>query len=74
MKLPPNTIKVAPENLCDVCKKEKALYYNLTYYMHICSIKCFEDFVRGYNKEIDEIAIKKLDPDEMDKLKRGKDV
>lgn len=64
MDLPPNIIKVAPENICDVCKKRKALYYNLTYYVHICSIGCYKTFVQGYNREINEIAIKLLKPDE----------
>jgi len=66
MNLPPNTIKVAPENICDVCKEKQAKYYNTTYYIHICSIECFEMFVVGYNREIEEISRKLLEPDEPD--------
>lgn len=73
MNLPPNTVKVEPENKCDVCRKKDAPYYNLTYYIHICSGECFEIFCEGYNREIDEIARKKLDPDETETLKKGRD-
>ncbi|MCK4816861.1 hypothetical protein KA005_13915 [bacterium] len=71
MNLPPNTVKVALENKCDVCKEEDAKYYNTTYYIHICSIECFEKFVVGYDREIEEIARTLLVPDETDAL--GKD-
>ena len=64
MNLPPNTVEVSPENKCDVCKKNDAKYYNITYYIHICSIECFEKFVVGYNEEIEGIARKLLEPDE----------
>ena len=73
MNLPPNTVKVAPENKCDVCREKDAPYYNLTYYIHICSCECFKMFCEGYNREIDEIARKKLAPDEVETLKKGRD-
>jgi len=63
MDLLPNTVKVAPENICDICKKRKASYYNLMYYIHICSTECYEKFIEGYNREINEIAIKLWKPD-----------
>jgi len=65
MILPPNTIEVKPENKCDICKVNIAKYYNIQYYIHICSNECFEKFIMGYNREIEEIARRKLDPDEM---------
>lgn len=74
MKLPPNTIEVAPENICDVCKEKLAKYYNITYYIHVCSIKCFETFVGGYNREIEEISRKLLEPDETDTLRKKNDL
>jgi len=74
LKLPPNTIEVAPENICDVCKKAPAKYYNTTYYIHVCSIECFETFVVGYNREIEEISRKLLDPDETDTLRKKNDL
>ena len=64
MNLLPNTVKVEPENKCDVCREKDAPYYNLTYYIHICSEECFKIFCEEYNREIDEIARKMLDPDE----------
>jgi len=70
MDLPPNTVEVAPDNKCDVCGEELAKYYNVTYYMHICSVKCFETFVAGYNREIEEIARRQLKPDETTSLTR----
>ena len=72
MILPPNTVEVKPENKCDVCEKKNAKYYNITYYIHICSIICFEKFVVGYNREIEEIARKLLKPDETDVNKEKK--
>ena len=66
MNLPPNIVEVALENKCDVCKEKDAKYYNTAYYIHICSIECFEKFVVGYNREIEEIARKLLDPDGTD--------
>ena len=72
MNLPPNTVKVKPENKCDICGKKGAPYYNLTYYIHMCSIKCFEKFVKGYNREIEEIARGRLNPDEVDTKKLRK--
>lgn len=64
-QLPLNTIQVTPENKCDVCKENPAQYYNLTWYIHICSIECFEKFIEGYNKEINDIVVKKLEPDDI---------
>ena len=72
MNLPSNTVKVSLKNKCDVCRKNAAKYYNITYYIHICSIECFEKFVAGYNKEIEEIARKLLDPDEQSDTIRKK--
>lgn len=54
---PQNTVKVELENKCDVCRKKLARYYNLTYYIHICSLGCFEMFLEKYNVEIDSIAL-----------------
>ncbi len=73
MILPPNTIEVKPENTCDICKCKDAKYYNLTYYIHVCSIICFEEFVAGYNREIEEIARKLLKPDETDETDANKE-
>lgn len=53
----PNTKKVNPDNNCDVCEKNKAPYYNLTYYIHICSVECWKEFLKRYNMEIDAIAL-----------------
>jgi len=63
-QLPVNTIQVLPENKCDVCKENFAIYYNLTYYLHLCSTNCYEKFIEEYNKEIDDITIERLTPDE----------
>lgn len=63
-------IEVAPENTCDVCKEKKAGYYSTTYYVHICSGECFNTFIAGYNREIEEIARMRLNPDETPSLKR----
>ncbi len=64
MKLPPNTNKIETDvvHICDVCRKNNAKYYNLTWYIHICSVECFEIFIKNYNKEIDAFVIVKLDP------------
>lgn len=35
---------------------EPAGYYNITYYIHICSVGCFDKFLEGYNQEIDLVA------------------
>ena len=70
MKLPENTFKVKPDNMCDVCKEKPAPYYNITYYVHFCSFACFDDFIVGYNREIEEIARKMLKPDETTSLTR----
>jgi hypothetical protein len=67
MNLPTNTTKVSPENKCDVCKDKMAVYYNLDWYIHFCSIDCFNTFVTGYNKEIDDITIERLTPDNIRK-------
>jgi len=72
MTLPPNTIAVTLENKCDVCREKDAKYYNTTYYIHICSIACFEKFVVGYNREIEEIARIRLVPDETDTSRKDK--
>lgn len=73
MVLPPNIVEVSPENKCDVCKEKDAKYYNTTYYIHICSIVCFEEFIAGYNREIEEIARKLLVPDETDTIRKEKE-
>ena len=62
MILPPNTNKVASGHVCDVCQKNTAKYYNLTWYIHICSIKCFEIFLKKYNEEINNFSVIKLKP------------
>ena len=72
MALPINTIKVKPENKCDVCKGKVAGYYNITYYIHICSTECFEEFIGGYNREIEEISRKLLAPDETEVTREKK--
>ena len=64
--IPPNTNKVAPEHDCDICRTQKAIYYNLTYYIHICSVECFNRFEQGYNGEIDSMVFRKLEPDTKD--------
>jgi len=71
MNLPPNIVKVIPENKCDVCKEKDAKYYNTIYYIHVCSVECFKKFVVGYNREIEEIARTRLAPDETDILRKG---
>ncbi len=72
MDLPLNTVEVEPENKCDVCKEEIAKYYNITYYIHICSIACLKKFIKGYNREIREISQKFLEPDEGSILRKKK--
>jgi len=74
MNLPPNTNIVKPENKCDICKKEYAKYYNTTFYIHFCSIKCFNQFINGYNKEIEEISTKLLEPDNITKSEKNNDL
>jgi len=74
MNLPPNTIEVAPENKCDICKENDAKYYNTTYYFHVCSVECFETFKKGYKREIEEIARKLLEPDESDPMRKKNDL
>jgi len=75
MKDIPNTVEVKSENKCDVCRKNIAAYYNLTFYIHVCSRECWEKFIEEYYKEIDAIAIKEQEPDKMDRLEKreGKD-
>lgn len=58
--------KVGPGHICDVCREKEARYYNLTWYIHICSIECLERFIELYNKEIDNFSIVKLKPDNKD--------
>lgn len=72
MNLLPNTVEVASENKCDVCIEKGAKYYNITYYIHICSVECFEKFIVGYNREIEEIARERLVPAETNTLKEDK--
>jgi len=64
-QLPENTVHVPLENKCDICKENLAPYYNLTFYIHFCSMECFEKFIEGYNKEIDSISIERLKPDDI---------
>lgn len=68
-QLPTNTVQVLPENKCDVCKENLAIYYNNTYYIHICSISCYEKFIEMYNKEIDDVTIERLTPDKNESRK-----
>ncbi len=56
-KLPTNTTIISSKNLCDICGDNVASYYNCTWYIHFCSLMCFEKFLEGYNREIDEIAL-----------------
>lgn len=71
--LPPNTVKVKPENMCDVCREKDAKYYIPSpYYIHICSTACFEKFIAGYNREIEEFSRKRLAPDETDTIRKEK--
>lgn len=63
MPLPPNTNKVGPGHICDVCREKEAIYYNLTWYIHICSLECLEIFFQRYNIEIDNFSIVKIEPD-----------
>lgn len=62
----PNCNIVSPENDCDVCRTKKAKYYNMKYYIHICGATCLEAFETAYNREIDDIAYRKLTPDPKD--------
>jgi len=64
-QLPPNTTQVSLENKCDVCKENLAGYYNSDWYIHFCSIECFNKFIKGYNREIDNITIERLGPDDV---------
>ena len=73
MKDIPNTVKVKLENKCDVCKENLAAYYNLTFYIHVCSKECWKKFIEEYYKEINEIAIEKQKPDKMDRLEKRED-
>lgn len=57
MKNIPNLNKVDPTNKCDICNDQYAEYYSTLYYIHICSRKCYEEFLKRYNIEIDEIAL-----------------
>lgn len=66
MELPVSIVKVAPVHKCDICKEKNAGYYDTLYYIHICSIECFNQFITGYNREIDEIARKLLKPDDVE--------
>lgn len=70
MLLSPDTVEVAPENTCDICQDKDAKYYNIRYYIHLCSDKCFEEFIAGYNREIEEIARRRLAPDETKERKK----
>ena len=54
---PKGTRRVSLENPCDVCKDVLAGYYIPSWYIHVCSLGCFETFLKGYYKEIDSIAI-----------------
>ena len=56
-KFPEGSIKVPSDNLCDICKKVYASYYNTVWYIHFCSIGCFNIFIDRYNEEIDSIAL-----------------
>ena len=51
-QLPLNVNKVKPEHICDVCREEKAKYYDLTWFIHICSMRCRKIFIINYDKEI----------------------
>lgn len=62
-KLPPGTNEIGPGHTCDVCKEANAKYYNLIWYIHICSVECYETFIRMYNREIDDFIIVELQPD-----------
>lgn len=53
---PEGVVKVDTDAMCDVCQKEVANYYSTTWYLHICSLKCFNSFLYRYNKEINSIA------------------
>jgi len=64
MNLPPNTNKIDPGGICDICQKNAAEYYNLTWYIHICSVECFEIFLQKYNEEINNFTVIRLKPDE----------
>jgi hypothetical protein len=48
---------------CDVCGKP-AKFYDTTWYIHICSEECFDEFMDNYDNIINSIAIKRLEPDE----------
>jgi hypothetical protein len=47
---------------CDICGKP-AKFYDTTWYIHICSEECFDEFIDKYNSFIDHVAIKRLEPD-----------
>jgi len=59
--LPPNTVRVPLDQKCDVCNNHFAGYYNLTWYIHFCSVACFNSFLAGYYNEIDSIALEITD-------------
>ena len=65
---PPNTTKVPLKNLCDECRTNLAGFYNTTWYIHFCSIECFKDFLKGYNTEIDDIALEMKRIEDLEKL------
>ncbi len=74
MDLPPNTVKVAPDNKCDICEENAAPYYNTKYYIHICSVECFETFAIGYNRETEEIARDLHRPDGTSTMRKKNDL
>jgi len=54
---PERTVKVTTDIKCDVCKKKLANYYITIWYIHVCSLECFNSFIDRYNREINEIAL-----------------
>lgn len=64
-KFPLNTTKVPLKTKCDICQDKLAGYYNSNWYIHFCSLKCFESFLKGYYKEIDDIALEIKNADDL---------
>lgn len=50
--------------VCVVCHTQ-ASYYSMDWYIHVCSTECLDTFISRYNKDIDNISIKRLEPDKL---------
>lgn len=64
--LPSSVRKISTQDhLCDVCQVRCARYYDVMWYIHICSLKCLKEFIVRYDAEIDRFSITRLNPDDI---------